>query len=50
MPQEDFRYVDLARIFENVILTRQLSISKFCPMMKFKILKNKIKNEVFCEI
>ncbi len=36
MPQEDFRYVDLAGIFENVISTRQLSISKFCPIMKFK--------------
>jgi hypothetical protein len=41
MPQEDFRYVGLAGIFENVIPTRQLSISKFCPIMKFKKKKKK---------
>jgi hypothetical protein len=50
MPQEDFRYVGLAGIFENVIPTRQLSISKFCPIMKFQKKKKKSENEVFCEI
>jgi len=51
MPEEDFRYVDLAGIFENVISTRQLSISKFCPIMKFKKKKKKkIENEASCEI
>jgi hypothetical protein len=43
MPQEDFRYVNLAGIFENVIPTRQLSISKFCPIMKFKKKRKKKK-------
>jgi hypothetical protein len=42
--------VDLADIFENVIPTRQLSISKFCLIMKFKKKKKKSENKVFCEI
>ncbi len=47
MPQEDFKYVDLACIFENVIPTRQLSISKFCPMMRFKKIKIKMQMKFF---
>jgi len=51
MPQEDFRYVDLAGIFENVISTRQLSISKKNPNNEiFLKRKKKSENEVNCEI
>jgi hypothetical protein len=47
MPQEDFRYVDLAGIFENVIPTRQLSISKFLPNNEIQKRRRRVKMKRF---